>query len=245
MISSRKKVLSIVLIVIIGLAIAIYFAPLTVDDEVTIWLSNRRFESFLQNGTTATFVNSNIYQDGTVHWDGQGLHENVTLANATTISMSEGLTMWGNDSLKLFKFPLASDTDQFYMDNFYLSITNVSITAQKLGVLPQSVVSFKYPGQSDAYSYINLTQVESMLSVKGNETYRLSISMGLNYYIDIPNLPFLSNNPSRLVGEKTVNVGTIEVECINGAHAYANIDYPYQSWQYHVSVPYVKQLFWS
>jgi hypothetical protein len=110
----------------------------------------------------------------------------------------------------------------------------------KDGTNPIPISYFNNTENSRAAVYVDLNQTEAILGIKGNESYRLSISMVIDYYLSIPALPFHSNNPSNIASEKKMNLGQIVVNCTNGLRNYAHIDFPYQEFSYSVTVPFVK-----
>ena len=232
--------ISILLVILILLFAGFYFAPFKAGDKVTIWFSNHRFKGFNTTDTPAVFIFSNITSgDNGINWRGNGLNASIYVGNVSFISLADGITMWANDSQGFFNFPIVSENDQAFRDEIYFSISNVRINACKEGTKPISVPYLSPEQSSYAYVYVDLDQVESMLSIEGREFYRLSISMVIKYYLSVPAPPFLSSSPNKIVEEKTVDFGNITIHCINGSREYAHVDFPYQEFSHPIEVPYI------
>ena len=225
---------------LVCLLVVLYFLPLTVNDHFIVWVSNHRFTGLSDNNTDLFFT-SKITSQGSdsIEWAGNGLEKDAYVGNISSMSLCDGLLVWVNDSLNLFDYPLVGESDHY--SNIYLNVVNVTAEASKEGTDPIPISYFSYT-QSPASVYVDLNQTEAILGIKGNESYSLSISMVIGYYLSIPALPSHSNDPSTIVSEKTIDLGQIVINCTNGLRNYAHIDFPYQEFSYSVTVPYVKTL---
>jgi hypothetical protein len=234
------SILSFTLILLIA---GFYFMPLKATGKVTVWFSNHRFEGFNITDAPSVFIVSNITSDdNTINWKGKSLNANVYVGNVSFISLADGIIMWANDSLGVFNFPMVSENDQAFANEIYFSISNVRVYASKEGTKPMSIPYFNHDESSNAHIYVDLDQVESILSIEGRDSYRLSISLIINYYLSVPAPPFLSNSPNKILDEKRVDFGSINVYCNNGSSEYAYVDLPYQEFSYSVDVPYISTL---
>ena len=189
---------------------------------------------------------ANIFsgRDG-IRWRGNGLNSGVYIGNVSFLSLADGITMWTNDSLGLSSFPNVGEKDPAFEDEIYFHISRVRVQGSKEGTNPISVPYFNpwADGESHSHAYVDLDQVESILAIEGSESYRLSISMVINYYLRTPAPPFHSSNHARLLEEKMVDLGNITIYCNNGSSEYAHVDFPYQKFSYSVEVPFSSTLF--
>jgi hypothetical protein len=237
---------SVLLMILIVSLTGFYFMPFKVTDKVTVWFSNNRFRGFNEVSDYPVFIVANIVsgRDG-ILWRDKGLNESVYIGDVSFISLADGIIMWVNDSIGSSNFPNVGEKTSAFEDENYFYISNVRVQGSKDGTSPISVPYFNPWDDEKSYchAYVDLGQVESILSINGNESYRLSISMDINYYVRVPAPPFLSSSPNRISEEKTVDFGNITVYCENGSHEYAQVDFPYQTFSHPVEVPYINGLF--
>jgi hypothetical protein len=240
---SKRFIVTLLLVILVSSLITLYFLPVEVNDQITIWLSNHRFEGFIGN-ETALFLFSDIgssQMSNTIEWSGNGLKADISIENISSISLCEGLLMWANDSLNRFHYPVVSEGNQD--PNIHLNVLSVSAEASRGNTSPTQITYFDNGIKSKAYAFVDLNQTEATLGIKGNESYRLSINMVLDYYLNIPTPLFHSNSSSKIVAEKTVSLGEVIINCTNGMHTSAHVDLPYQSYSYNISVPFIETIF--
>ena len=237
---TRLRHVFILLVVLSLLFTGFYFLPFKVSDNVTVWFSNHRFRGFNEVADYPVF---RYAEPGPGH--SKGLNETAYIGDISFIGIADNIAMWATDSMGLSNFPIVGEKQSTFEDELYFHISDVRVEGSKEGTDPISI-PYIIPWSSDdsyCHAYVDLDQVESLLAIEGNESYRLSISMVINYYLKTPAPPFHSSNPTQIMDEKTVNFGNITISCNNGSREYAHVDLPFQTFSYSVEVPFSSTLF--
>lgn len=237
---NKLNLIIILLMILILSFTCFYFLPFKVSDNVTVWFSNHRFRG--HNGV-ADYPVFRVAEIGP--GSSKGLNESVYIGNVSFLAIADNIAMWATDSRGLSSFPSIGQRDPFFEDEIYFRVSDVRVQGSKEGTNPILIPYFNPKADEDTYdnAYVDLDQVESLLAIEGSESYRLSISMVINYYLKAPELPFHSSNPTKIMDEKTVDFGNITISCNNGSHEYAHVDLPFQSFSYSVEVPFSSTLF--
>jgi hypothetical protein len=249
--STRKRKYSIAVFLISLLALSlvgVYLIQLKVPNTVIVWVSDAR----CSGGDTINpilllaFAKIKTSNTGEVAFTGDGISEDVIVRNVTTLSMSEGIYLWANDSLNAYPYPVITDADQYFIDKLYATVSNLTVKVQTNYSSPQTVPHFNIHPITDppkSYSYVNLDEVESMLDIEGNESYKLSVSADVVFSVTFPKNMMGASVPGKIVDKQTVDFGSITVSCVDGVRQMAHLDFPYRVFSFQVETPYLQTIF--
>ncbi len=172
-----------------------------------------------------------------------GLVADFDVRNISTLSLSEGILMWVNDSQSALKLPITGNWDNYNRLSFM--VKNISAIASQDGNNQVQIPYFDSKGGMDfskSSLYFDLNEVEKLLKINGNTSYTVSIGMILSFEVNLPSLQFHTITPSQLKDKKTFDFGFINVTCVNGERTFAHVDFPYQKLVYPVEIPYIQTL---
>ncbi len=216
-----------------------YFAPLTVTGQVNVWFSNNRWYA----GDELLYYSKITSHGNSIEWMGNGVEGEAYIEDVSTISMSDGIVMWANDSLNVYQFPTTSANDEYYSSKLYSSVSNIRVFASKDG----TKVSVPYSNtlvlnSKGTSTFVDLDKTDALLGVSGNMSYTLSIAAVVDFRVSFSALPFKVSSPKQITDSQNVNFGNITISCVNGRHMYAHVNFPYQRYSYSIAVPYVETL---
>jgi hypothetical protein len=208
----------------------------SVEDKVTVWVSNHMFEGLDAYGNSTRFLAQIKSQQSDVYWEGNSLDLNVTVANFTEISLCQGVLMWINDTVGHYNNWF---TTYEFADDYFVKYSNFTAVASTNGNNSTAVPYFNRGHEDITYAFVNLDQIENALGIRGNESYRLSISVNAFYFFKTPKSVFHSVDPSLISDQKNIDLGYIEVFCVNGTRSYAHVYFPYQVFTHSINVPLI------
>ncbi len=240
---NKKNLVAILLAIILIISFfSIFTTQLTVPNTINVWLSNARCSGFDAQNKSILLAFAPIKSNSTeIIFSNNGINSEVGIQDIITLSMSEGIYLWANDSLGVFDFPIVTDNDEYYKSKIYANITNFKVTGTTENSKSSSITTFNIfslINDNRSYHYVNLNEAENMLGISGNQSYILSIVADVNFSLSLK-----GSEPNSYFFNETLDFGSIKITCFNGIRRSAFIDFPYKNLSLSINTPIFDSLF--